>query len=242
MTGDHDKQRPSLRRRLVSADENALWQAFTRSFAPLNRHARREQAAKALKPAEQAVSLRPPLVVPDNMNFAELLNAVDESGKLPAKPALVKVVPPPAPLLQKPKPPSLEGFDHKTAKKLARGQLPIEARLDLHGHRQTEAHIALKSFLVGSQARGLRYVKVITGKGGAANLDERPFDLMATRSGAFCGAWCHSGCPIRNSAILLSAGLRRGVVMAVMGHFIFTSGRSGDQKTPAEIGRRQWLN
>ena len=174
---DEDEQRRGRRRRQVSADESALWQAFTRSFAPLNRHARREQAAKAGKPADSVISLSPPLVEPDSMTFAELLDAVDETGKLPAKPAPAVAALKPQLPQPKPKPETREGFDHKTAKKLARGQLEIEARLDLHGHRQTEAHIALKSFLLSAQARGLRYVKVITGKGGAAVLDERPFDL-----------------------------------------------------------------
>ena len=166
----------------MSADESALWQAFTRSFAPLNRHGRREQAAreqaaKSGKPSESLIKLPSPRVDPDTMTFAELLNAVDETGKLPAKLSPSAPAPKPPPPQPKPKPETREGFDHKTAKKLARGQLEIEARLDLHGHRQTDAHIALKSFLVSAQARGLRYVKVITGKGGATVLDERPFDL-----------------------------------------------------------------
>ena len=116
---------------------------------------------------------------PDTMTFAELLDAADDTGRLPVKPAVVLTLPVPVSPKQKPKSPALEGIDHKTAKKLARGQLPIEARLDLHGHRQSEAHAALMSFLVWAQARGLRYVKVITGKGGVAN-DEGPFDLYGS--------------------------------------------------------------
>lgn len=50
-------------------------------------------------------------------------------------------------------------------KKLAKGRLPIEARLDLHGLFQDEAHDLLLDFLARAYDRGLRHVLVITGKG-----------------------------------------------------------------------------
>jgi len=57
------------------------------------------------------------------------------------------------------------GLDKRTAERLRRGQLAIEARLDLHGMTQDEAHGALFSFLARSEAQGLRCLLVITGKG-----------------------------------------------------------------------------
>ena len=57
------------------------------------------------------------------------------------------------------------GTDKRTAQRLKRGQLPIEARLDLHGLSQKEAHGRLDNFLARAQERGLRCVLVITGKG-----------------------------------------------------------------------------
>lgn len=50
-------------------------------------------------------------------------------------------------------------------RKLARGRLPIEGRIDLHGMTQSEAHNLLFDFLARSHGRGLRHVLVITGKG-----------------------------------------------------------------------------
>jgi DNA-nicking Smr family endonuclease len=50
----------------------------------------------------------------------------------------------------------------------------VEARLDLHGLRQREAHAALRRFLKSAQGKGYRHVLVITGKGAAADLS-RPF-------------------------------------------------------------------
>jgi DNA-nicking Smr family endonuclease len=49
--------------------------------------------------------------------------------------------------------------------KLARGTEEIDARLDLHGRTQAQAHSALLKFLRDAQARGARNVLIITGKG-----------------------------------------------------------------------------
>jgi DNA-nicking Smr family endonuclease len=49
--------------------------------------------------------------------------------------------------------------------KLRRGNYPIDARLDLHGLTQSEAHVRLAEFLAAAQVRGNRCVLVITGRG-----------------------------------------------------------------------------
>jgi DNA-nicking Smr family endonuclease len=61
--------------------------------------------------------------------------------------------------------PALAPFDRRLRKKLARGHLPVDSVLDLHGLRQDEAHVALRGFLVSAQARDMRMVLVVTGKG-----------------------------------------------------------------------------
>ena len=57
------------------------------------------------------------------------------------------------------------GLDRQTARKLDKGHLAVEARLDLHGMRQRDAHVALRKFLKWAQAKDYRHVLVITGKG-----------------------------------------------------------------------------
>ncbi len=57
------------------------------------------------------------------------------------------------------------GIDRANAEKLKRGRRAIEARLDLHGLTQAEAHQALARFIAGSRAAGRRCVLVITGNG-----------------------------------------------------------------------------
>jgi DNA-nicking Smr family endonuclease len=57
------------------------------------------------------------------------------------------------------------GIARANAERLKRGHHPIEARLDLHGKTQTEAHHALAAFIHSSSEAGRRCVLVITGRG-----------------------------------------------------------------------------
>jgi len=59
------------------------------------------------------------------------------------------------------------GIDRANAERLKRGKHEIEARLDLHGMTQAEAHRVLASFIRASRAAGKRCVLVITGRGSA---------------------------------------------------------------------------
>ena len=56
-------------------------------------------------------------------------------------------------------------LDQPTAKKIAKGKLPIEARIDLHGMTQDQAYGRLLRFVESEHRRGVRTVLVITGKG-----------------------------------------------------------------------------
>jgi DNA-nicking Smr family endonuclease len=57
------------------------------------------------------------------------------------------------------------GIDRANAERLKRGLHRIEARLDLHGMTQAEAHGALAAFIAASRTAGRRCVLVITGRG-----------------------------------------------------------------------------
>ena len=56
-------------------------------------------------------------------------------------------------------------LDSTTSKKIAKGKLSIEGKLDLHGMTQDEAHSRLFRFVEGAHLAGKRTVLVITGKG-----------------------------------------------------------------------------
>jgi DNA-nicking Smr family endonuclease len=89
--------------------------------------------------------------------------------KPPAKQRAEKRVAPPAPRVSAPPPPPpqkpIAPLDRRTKQKLARGREAIDARLDLHGMTQSEAHMALARFLRRAQGDGCKFVLVVTGKG-----------------------------------------------------------------------------
>ena len=123
--------------RRLRDDEQELWKGVTRSIKPLHPH--------AVKEAEPPASVSP----------LRKTSARAKSAILPtAKPAER-----PAP------PPALAPLGRRMKQRLARGIEEIDARIDLHGRTQAQAHSALLSFLRNAQARGARNVLVITGKG-----------------------------------------------------------------------------
>lgn len=70
-----------------------------------------------------------------------------------------KPVPPPVPVRQK------EPLDLRIERNLSLGDVMIEAKLDLHGKTESEAHEKLLAFIETQYKRGRRLVLVITGKG-----------------------------------------------------------------------------
>jgi DNA-nicking Smr family endonuclease len=96
--------------------------------------------------------------------------------RAPAPPPLSANDPPPAAdrptaaesrSVQAEPPPSapFAGIDRANAERLKRGLRPIEARLDLHGRTQAEAHRELIDFVEASYRGGRRCVLVVTGRG-----------------------------------------------------------------------------
>jgi DNA-nicking Smr family endonuclease len=83
--------------------------------------------------------------------------------------AMETVLPKPAVLPSaQPKQNVSHSFDKPTHDRLAKGRLPIEGRVDLHGMSQEQAYSLLLSFLHRAHAGGVRYVLVITGKGSSS--------------------------------------------------------------------------
>lgn len=130
---------PNRRRRPDPAAELALWRRTTRDVAPLQPRA-----------APSAVS---------NCRRSPTEPAAKREEKAPPASARASTGRPEPPL------DSLAGVDRANAERLKRGRHAIEARLDLHGLTQTEAHRALSRFVATSQAAGRRCVLVITGRG-----------------------------------------------------------------------------
>ncbi len=59
----------------------------------------------------------------------------------------------------------LAALEKRLKQKLLRGRIDVDAKLDLHGFYQEEAHDRLINFLIEAQRRQNRIVIVVTGKG-----------------------------------------------------------------------------
>ena len=124
------------RRRVLTTEERVLWGTFTKQIAPLRE--------AAISPSPEPEDETPAVTAPRPLPRAER----------PAAPPSTPAPPPIAPL------------GRRMRARVARGKSEIDARLDLHGLTQSEAHAALLHFLRNASARGARLVLVITGKGG----------------------------------------------------------------------------
>lgn len=69
-------------------------------------------------------------------------------------------------------------IEPKLKRKVVRGRIEIDGRIDLHGLRQNEARAALNRFIQARVARGDRTLLVITGKGVS-----QPDDFMPAERG-----------------------------------------------------------
>ena len=146
---DRKTRRRKTSRRL-SADERDLWHRVTQDAAPLRKSR--------------------PGVTQDTM--ATDMPSVDPRPEGGAAPRALRAATRPkqmsSPQNQAPSAhtvPPLTGLDRRMTQRLGRGQLEVEATLDLHGHTQERAYTALASFLTRARGRGLRLVLIITGKG-----------------------------------------------------------------------------
>lgn len=128
----------------------------------------RELWRRAMRDAEAWPGRKPPATPPPTAGPEGSPQQEPPSDQRPAgctrttRPRQPAAPSPAAPPLTPGRPP---GLDRRSADRLRRGRLPIEARIDLHGMTQAEAQRALTGFLAASAGEGRRCVLVITGKG-----------------------------------------------------------------------------
>jgi DNA-nicking Smr family endonuclease len=133
------------RRRQLSDEENALWTSIARAIRPLR------PVKTAVKTADKtadktAVEAEAPATTGNTQPVPRHAIRRDQS------PSPAKSLP-------------LAPLDRRLRQRLARGRDEIEARIDLHGLTQREAHAALLSFLRRAQTDGAKIALVVTGKG-----------------------------------------------------------------------------
>ena len=129
------------RRRELSEEEHALWRGVARSVRPLRKSSRR------VAEEPQTVAAVPSRPVPKGR---VLPTATPPRPATPATP---------------PSPPPHAGIARREQQQLARGRTAIDARIDLHGMTQAQAHAALVRFLRRAQHNGAKFALVVTGKG-----------------------------------------------------------------------------
>ena len=76
------------------------------------------------------------------------------------------------------RPGAAPGVDGNTWARLRKGEMSIDATLDLHGYTQNEAHSALIAMIARARALGIRCVCVVTGKGGKEGADGRTTGVL----------------------------------------------------------------
>jgi DNA-nicking Smr family endonuclease len=141
------------KRRDLSLEEAKLWRKVAKSA----------KAYKALPTVE--------------VTFAPVLPALSQIKSEPEQPHLAlkraraaRAVVRRAPLpVQSLIPPVADASGHK---KVRRGKLDIDARIDLHGMRQIEAQTALAGIIARTRAKNGRCILVVTGKGRAIDPGE----------------------------------------------------------------------
>lgn len=144
----------------ISNEERELWEHTARSIEPIKGKKGRIHAAL------EDIETPPPPPKREPARSAEPSRVLK-----PSPPTLTPLVR----ITKAPPPPSAANLERKKTRKVSSGKIEIEARIDLHGMRQSEAHAALTRFLSRAYASGKRWVLVITGKGAPQRtaLDER---------------------------------------------------------------------
>jgi DNA-nicking Smr family endonuclease len=145
------------RGRGIREEERALWTLATQSMRPLRR--------PASASAPETVSAPPLADEPPHLILAPPsvpAFRIGERGGQRAQPT--------------PAPPTTT-VDRRALADLKTGRRAPEARLDLHGMTLDEAYSALTGFLAACEARNLRLVHVITGKGSGSGVSRQRGEL-----------------------------------------------------------------
>ena len=137
-------QNPGRRGRSITVEEEKLWEHTTRTLLRVKAKAR---VAVALSPREARQAEFTPSTPGAKLGPQHARS--ERTGAVARPPVLV------AP----------EVIDRRQLRRIAVGKTDIEARIDLHGLHQAEAHARLRAFLARAAAAGLKTVLVITGKG-----------------------------------------------------------------------------
>ncbi|MBF9029324.1 DNA mismatch repair protein MutS [Rhodobacterales bacterium HKCCE3408] len=135
------------RRKGLSDEDRAVWGKVAETVTPRHRPApttddasdARPPDPKPARPRVEQIDIRPPAAPRIETRLAP--SVADRVNSAPVR------------------------MHHGLHKKMVKGKLSPEARLDLHGMTLARAHPLLTRFIMDAHDRGMRLVLVITGKG-----------------------------------------------------------------------------
>ena len=147
-----------MKRRKLTDEDKSLWQSVAKSATPLH-PVKRIKAETISKPKKSAQPRSEPSFMVPDFTLGQLNKNKPAPIKGPGPSLRTEIISEPL------------RMDKKTYGTMQRGKLAPEAKIDLHGMTQDQAHRALTQFVSNGYARGLRMVLVITGKGRKADQD-----------------------------------------------------------------------
>ncbi len=133
----------------LSADDLEVWRKVEKTAKPIHRNpspANATTTKKTIKSSVSAISLTPKPRVEAPIRLDLSRDPMHEIREQPVR------------------------MDAKTHRRMQRGKLKPDAKIDLHGLTLSDAHSRLTGFLLAAHGRGDRLVLVITGKGRAPEL------------------------------------------------------------------------
>ncbi len=149
----------------LSSEDEVLWAHVARSVTRMEQRRRINTSVGALADVDvqgkRVKSAREPISPSANA-------PAQQERRMPSRPSVRQ--------------PGAGSIEPRKAKRIAKGRDEIDARIDLHGMRQAEAHGVLRDFLMRAHHKGFRMVLVITGKGRPDDHDRHaPFDMFQDR-------------------------------------------------------------
>jgi DNA-nicking Smr family endonuclease len=142
--------RDGKKRRGLTYEDRVLWTTIAQSIKPLRAKTKNvagDNGDEVAEPPKPPIKHPPKFIKP-----AKLQKTLTTKTFAP-------------PVAAKPAAPPMETLTRRMKSRVAKGRHAIDARIDLHGFTQHEAHAALLRFLRNANLRDARLVLVITGKG-----------------------------------------------------------------------------
>jgi DNA-nicking Smr family endonuclease len=119
----------------LSDEDKDLWESFTEDIKPIDKNSIGDEQKNSLPVRKKRQTYNKSTTVPSSQNNHELSHG------------------------------NVDDIDRKNARRFKQGKMNIDARIDLHGMTQTQAHQALHDFILHNYHEQNRNLLIVTGKG-----------------------------------------------------------------------------